>query len=66
MRDPGRIPWIMSKLAQLWMKYPDQRLGQLVCNLARDEFGQTNMNRVWAMEDDILEDNIESAIEEVW
>jgi hypothetical protein len=32
MRDPKRIPAIMSKLEELWLKNPDLRLGQLIIN----------------------------------
>lgn len=30
MRDPDRIPIILDKLRNLWQKYPDLRLGQLI------------------------------------
>jgi len=33
MRDPQRIARIVEKLRQLWLSYPDQRLGQLVENV---------------------------------
>lgn len=39
MRDPNRIDRIVEKLAKEWKKNPDQRLGQLLCNLDRD-FGR--------------------------
>ena len=32
MRDPKRIPKILTELDLLWRKYPDQRLGQLLEN----------------------------------
>lgn len=34
MRDPQRIPRLLSLLAQYWEKHPDFRLAQIVCNLA--------------------------------
>ena len=39
MRDPNRIGPTLEVIRQLWEKYPDWRLGQLVFNLAgRDPF----------------------------
>ncbi len=35
MRDPKRIPKILSQLRALWMCSPDLRLGQLILNVAR-------------------------------
>ena len=32
MRDPERIDKILAQLADLWKKYPDLRLGQLIAN----------------------------------
>jgi len=32
MRDPDRIPVILSQIEMLWEKYPDLRLGQLIMN----------------------------------
>jgi len=32
-RDPKRIPRILKKLQELWEKYPDLRLGQLIMNI---------------------------------
>lgn len=47
MRDPARIDRILAKLGEVWKQYPDQRLGQLVCNLLGHE--------AWIPEDDKLE-----------
>lgn len=33
MRDPARIPDILHRLQDAWLKSPDMRLGQLVCAL---------------------------------
>jgi len=33
MRDPGRIPIILTTLQSVWEKYPDMRLGQLLMNV---------------------------------
>lgn len=33
MRDPARIDPLLARLAETWKRYPDLRLGQLVCNV---------------------------------
>lgn len=33
MRDPNRIDSILQDLGEIWKKYPDMRLGQLISNL---------------------------------
>lgn len=38
MRDPDRIPVILAQIEQLWERYPDLRLGQLILNIFRDDF----------------------------
>jgi uncharacterized protein YihD (DUF1040 family) len=40
MRDPERIPEIITLLHAAWTAYPDLRLGQLISNIAntRDPF----------------------------
>ena len=35
MRDPNRIPIIISKIEDVWKSNPDFRLGQLICVFAR-------------------------------
>lgn len=35
MRDPNRIPEVLSMLRQGWEKVPDWRFGQLIENLKR-------------------------------
>lgn len=35
MRNPDRIPYIMSLVAQGWQKVPDLRIGQIFENLKR-------------------------------
>jgi hypothetical protein len=47
VRDPQRIDRIVDKLREVWKQHPDQRLGQLVCNLLGNE--------AWIPEDDELE-----------
>lgn len=36
MRDVSRIPEILKRLEELWKKYPDLRLGQLISNVIQD------------------------------
>jgi len=36
MRDPNRIGKILDSIKKIWEKYPDMRLGQLICNVLRD------------------------------
>ena len=36
MRDARRIDVILQELSNLWHKYPDLRLGQLICNVIQD------------------------------
>jgi len=36
MRDANRINTVLSGLKDIWEKYPDLRLGQLICNVVRD------------------------------
>lgn len=36
MRDVNRIDYILEKLGNIWKKFPDLRLGQLLLNVARD------------------------------
>lgn len=35
MRDPARIDRMIERLRELWRRYPDQRLGQLLVNVIR-------------------------------
>lgn len=36
MRDPNRIGEVLAALGELWQKYPDMRLGQLILNTIED------------------------------
>lgn len=36
MRNPDRISKVLEQLKNLWEKYPDYRLGQLISNVVRD------------------------------
>jgi hypothetical protein len=33
MRNPNRIHYIMKRIEEIWEKYPDLRLGQLIGNV---------------------------------
>ena len=35
MRDPKRIAEVLQVLNELWSRYPDWRLMQLICNMQR-------------------------------
>jgi len=36
MRDKARIPYVLEVVQEIWEKYPDMRLGQLLLNMTRD------------------------------
>jgi len=36
MRDPTRIDKILDRIKELWKKFPDLRLGQLILNVIQD------------------------------
>lgn len=38
-RPPERIPPFLNSFAQLWLRHPDQRFGQLILNLCRTPGG---------------------------
>lgn len=50
MRDPKRIPDLLSSLQLAWEMSPDQRLGQFITNIGRDANGSTR--DIWSIEDD--------------
>ena len=52
MRDVNRIEPLLTRLQEVWKKYPDLRLGQLILNVAKDP-------QIYYMEDDQLLDLIE-------
>jgi len=47
MRDPNRIALVLKEIEKIWIKYPDMRLGQLICNVIRSDM-------LYCIEDDIL------------
>lgn len=46
------IGLILGELEALWRTHPDQRLGQMIANLGRDERGSTR--DVWNVTDDYM------------
>jgi len=63
VRDPARIARISEKLLQVWQKYPDLRLGQLITNLG--EFGSLE-HYAWFIEDDHMEQRIDAVLAKGW
>jgi hypothetical protein len=55
--DAERIPLVLRQIERLWRRYPDWRLGQLVCNLAA--WADPTQNIVWDIEDDALVAEVE-------
>ena len=58
MRDPKRIPIILSTIRELWLKAPDLRLGQIIENALL-----SNDTDLFYMEDDTLVSRIKDFIE---
>ncbi|MCK4788084.1 MAG: hypothetical protein KAV87_30300 [Desulfobacteraceae bacterium] len=54
MRDPERIPRILAKIQEIWQKYPDLRLGQLIVNVS-----PKHERNLFYAEDDELEHQLE-------
>ena len=59
MRDIKRIDKILNQLRQLWMRFPDQRLGQLLDNYI---FGYKLDSHLFYVEDDIVEERLDKII----
>ncbi len=60
MRDPQRIEPTLKLLEELWKKYPDMRLGQLIENLASD----ANLD-AWTIEDSELQQTLNKWLKEL-
>jgi len=50
MRKITRIPVILEQIEQIWEKYPDLRLGQLIVNVISD----SNPTSLYYIEDEDL------------
>lgn len=55
MRNPDRIDGVIETIRKVWKLEPDWRLGQLICNLARDAGFYDN----FFIEDDRLKEKAE-------
>ena len=54
-RDVNRIPEMLDALGQVWMKYPDMRLGQLIENAYSKALPFIHSNPdLFMMEDDVM------------
>jgi len=58
MRDPNRIPEIISVVTRVWYKYPDLRLGQLILNAC------PNDKVAYYIEDEELLENLKKIYKE--
>lgn len=62
VRDPKRIKRILKLIEKLWLRYPDQRLGQLLFNYTR--FGTRAKGKsgfirdIFFYEDDDIEEDL--------
>jgi uncharacterized protein YihD (DUF1040 family) len=56
MRNPKRIEPLLKQIKELWQKYPDLRLTQLLSNVAIT--GGWSDNDLYHLEDDKLSDAI--------
>ena len=61
MRDIKRIDKILNQLKYLWMRFPDQRLGQLLDNYV---FGYKSDSHLFYVEDDTVEDKLTEIIKD--
>jgi len=62
MRDPNRIPEIISLLYQVWKKHPDSRLGQLLCNAVSFN-GFMSGTHIFSIEDKDLVEGLKKLLE---
>jgi hypothetical protein len=52
-RDVERIDPLLAQIREVWLKFPDMRLGQLLVNLLDPE-----PNKLFVVEDDVLRDRL--------
>ena len=66
MREKERIKRILNKLEQVWTKFPDQRLGQILENYIffRGERGDQTSVRMFYQEDDDTEEILDFQLNE--
>lgn len=61
--DILRVLWVLE---ELWLKYPEQRLGQILLNLTRASDGSVDATRLWNADEDALDDRAAEVIERGW
>lgn len=78
MSDPGRINEVLFLISEHWKRNPDQRLGQLLCNLTRPKYDAVVSanpkfseaykewwhDLTWGIEEDELVKKLKEAIKE--
>jgi uncharacterized protein YihD (DUF1040 family) len=57
MRDPERIDQVLAVVREVWHRYPDLRLGQLIVNAVQTE---ESCSQVYSIEDTALVRKLES------
>lgn len=63
MRDPDRIDDILWLLEKLWRTSPDQRLVQLILNVAASPEGvRPDASALFVLEDDIIERKLRACL----
>jgi hypothetical protein len=60
MRDPERIDRVLTVVRDVWRRYPDLRLGQLIVNAVQTE---EPCSQVYSVEDAALVRKLESLAE---
>jgi hypothetical protein len=60
MRDPARIDQVLAVVREVWQRYPDLRLGQLIVNAVQPE---EPCSQVYSVEDTTLVRKLESLAE---
>lgn len=70
MRDPERIHRILAYIEDIWLMYPDMRLGQLLANAVDGSIGVEPMNtkrpfetNTYYIEDDFVEERLSKYLE---
>ena len=63
-RDLKRIERIMYKIGKLWVRFPDQRLGQLLENYVFGYNAITN-KQIFHIEDDDTEKQLDKVLKEL-
>ena len=59
-RDPNRIPIILKRLENVWRKFPDLRLGQLIENVFPNRGASGHSESAYYLEDEEFIERIEN------